>query len=197
MVSLLAVVLATACVAASAQDIDLSGEWFLQALYVEDYSISRASSAGHFDVTCGPGRCTAWKTANITVQQEANDTINALVSFDSGVQHSGVVVLAGFAIVWSDGSEWARVQPNRPVMVHVCPQAHIDPGWFQTVDQLFDSLFQYVISNVTTALAANQERTFAAEIAVIWGMFWAEANTTTQSLIRELVSNGQLEFTGA
>jgi hypothetical protein len=37
-------------------------------------------------------------------------------------------------------------------------------GWLSTLDQLYDSLFREVITNVTAGLAAGPNRTFAAEV---------------------------------
>ena len=104
--------------ASSTAAYDLSGQWFLQAAYEEDYTIT-ASSGSVFDVVCGPGRCTAWKTANITVQPVVNGTVDVFIVFDNGVQHGGEVVLAGYEMVWADASVWTRVRPSRCVITRV------------------------------------------------------------------------------
>lgn len=49
--------------------------------------------------------------------------------------------------------------PPHNVTVHICPTTHMDPGWFQTVDELYEQLFKASITNVTSALEANPTRT--------------------------------------
>ena len=61
---------------------------------------------------------------------------------------------------------------------------------------LYRTLFKPSIQNVTAALLSNPNRTHVPEIAVIWAMFWAEADAPTRAALRGLVAAGRLEFAG-
>ena len=189
----LALVLTTAAAAFISLTPDLSGAWALQGS-TEDYAITASSNSSLFDVTCGPrGPCTAWKTANITVV--AGDAL--FIRFDSGASHGGTLSASGTAMTWADDSVWSRLRPaNATLTVHVCPTSHEDPGWFQTLDELYETLFRWTISNVTAALSADPRRTFVPEISVIVAMYYEEADAASRSALRAMVAAGQVEFAG-
>ena len=96
--------------------------------------------------------------------------------------------------------QWCRVRSIKPatgkVVVHVCPSTHMDPGWFQTADQLYEDLFKETITNVSAALLANSNRTFLAEITVVWAMFVGETGEAGRAALSKLVAENRLEFAG-
>lgn len=187
-----------ACISAVAGFADLRGTWALSGVsYTELYDVVAAPPPVSFSATCSPltGPCTSWRSANLTFLNATALSIR----FDSGGSDGGVLPpgAGGARIAWGDGSAWARARaPGSRLTVHIAPAMHTDPGWFSTCDELYDSLFRPALENVTLALAVSPARTFAAEIAVIWGMHYAEANATTRSAMRALVTAGQVEFTG-
>ena len=175
---------------------DLTGNWELQATYEEGYTIS-FKNVSSFSVTCGPGPCTSWKEAVILSLGEGG-TFNGSVRiyFDSGFIDSGAVDSTNKTILWGDSSQWQRVPPSRKITVHVAPSSHLDPGWFQTVDDLYEDLFRFTILNVTAALELNPSRTYASEITSIWAMFVGEFATVGRTRLKSLISSKQLEFCG-
>ena len=187
---------AAACTALAL--VDLEGPWKLSAAYEEDYTVLPPAPDGTFAVTCSGGPCTAWKTASIAVTDAA--ALKVAIAFDSGFKDTGVAdAAAATVITWGDSSQWVRPPappPPRRITVHVCPSTHMDPGWFQTVDTLYENLFRHTITNVTQQLALNASRTFVAEIAVVWGMYVGELGAAALAQLRPLVAGGQLEFAG-
>lgn len=175
--------------------IDLEGAWKLVAGYEEDYTVAPPAPDGSFAVACVGGPCTSWKKATITVTDAA--ALKLAIAFDSGFKDTGVADDAEpTAIVWGDASAWVRPPappPPRAITVHVCPSTHMDPGWFQTVDDLYEGLFRHTITNVTRQLGLNAARTFTAEIAIVWGMFVDELGDEALAALRPLVASGQLE----
>ena len=168
----------------------LTGQWILIASYLEGYHV-QPSSTTFYTVTCNEGTCTAWKTANITVF----DDIHVQVHFDSGLIHNGTLDSTADEITWSDGSQWI-LEPTGTVNIHVVPHSHTDPGWLDTVYDLYNNSVRQIYSQVTQALLENPKRTYGTEIVVFWTMFWNEQNDTYKEQIKGLINNGQLVFTG-
>lgn len=175
---------------------DLTGNWELQATYTEGYTVS-LKNVSSFSVTCGPGPCTSWKEAVIvSLGEGGNFNGSVRIYFDSGFIDSGAVDSTNKTILWGDSSQWQRVPPSRKITVHVAPSSHLDPGWFQTVDDLYEDLFRFTILNVTAALELNPSRTYASEITSIWAMFVGEFATVGRTRLKSLISSKQLEFCG-
>ncbi|KAH3755937.1 lysosomal alphamannosidase [Pelomyxa schiedti] len=86
--------------------------------------------------------------------------------------------------------------------VHIVPHTHDDVGWLKTVDQYYYGLnnsiqyagVQYIIDNVVSALAQNPDRTFIYVETAFFARWWSEQTASTQELVQELVTSGQLEF---
>lgn len=83
-----------------------------------------------------------------------------------------------------------------PVTVHICPSTHMDPGWFETVDRLYEVLFKETVTNVSAALRKNPARTYTAEITVIWAMYVGELGAAGREDLSALVAEKRLEFAG-
>ena len=190
-----------AALGGAASAVNLTGRWKLASVgYDEEYDVTpKAAPGAVFGVACAAGPCTSWKTAAITVTDEASRTLSVL--FDSGFKDSGTADAASptAGVVWGDGSSWARVAPPGPlppIVVHVCPSTHMDPGWFQTLDDLYEQVFRFTVLNVTAALEENAARTYAPEIAVIWALFVGEFGAAGRERLQRLVASRQLEFVG-
>ena len=121
------------------------------------------------------------------------------VAFHPGTfQDTGTLSQDDRTLTWRQGGSWKRVvvPASGPVTVHVCPSTHMDPGWMQTVDQLYESLFKMTVTNVSAALVANPQRTFLAEITVVWAMYVGELGEEARAALTSLVAEGRLEFAG-
>ncbi|XP_065891997.1 lysosomal alpha-mannosidase-like [Dysidea avara] len=87
--------------------------------------------------------------------------------------------------------------------VHLIPHTHDDVGWLKTVDQYYyganntiqDAGVQYILDTVVKELTKNTERTFIYVEMAFFTRWWKEQNNDTKSLVKQLVENGQLEFT--
>ena len=89
--------------------------------------------------------------------------------------------------------------------------SHDDVGWLKTVDQYYHGSHragwvgweenqragvQYVLDTVVMELAMDPEKRFIqVETAFFW-RWWQQQDEESQELVRQLVSAGQLEFTG-
>ena len=193
--ALLALLACAALAPPASADVDLAGRWVLRTSYDEEYDVALASP-GVFGVKCVQGPCTSWKTATITVADEAARKL--AIAFDSGFKDTGLADASAPAksITWGDNSAWMRPVAPTPITVHVCPSTHMDPGWFSTVDELYETTFKWTVLNVTAALQQNPARTHAPEIAVIWAMFVGEFGAAGRDALRALVAGRQLEFVG-
>lgn len=169
--------------------VNISGEWILVASYLEGYQVQQ-QNASFYTVKCNEGVCTAWKTANITILSSGLQ-----IQFDSGLMHTGILATTYDEITWSDNSQWL-LPPTETVKIHLCPHSHTDPGWLNTINNLFNDSVRQIYSEVTQALLLNPNRTYATEIVVFWTMFWNEQNSTYKNQLLNLVNNGQLVFTG-
>ncbi|XP_046648826.1 lysosomal alpha-mannosidase-like isoform X2 [Daphnia pulicaria] len=88
------------------------------------------------------------------------------------------------------------------INVHLVPHTHDDVGWLKTVDQYYygsrtgiqKAGVQYILDSVVEELQANPERRFIyVEMAFFW-QWWEEQDESTRDVVRDLVSQGRLEF---
>ncbi|KAL6905806.1 hypothetical protein ACP4OV_003407 [Aristida adscensionis] len=102
---------------------------------------------------------------------------------------------AKFAVA-SNGSAAAAVT------VHLVPHSHDDVGWLKTMDQYYvgsnnsiqGACVMNTLDSVVDALAADAARKFVVVEQAFFQRWWAEKSPKIQSLVRELVDSGQLEF---
>nr|CAH0110923.1 unnamed protein product [Daphnia galeata] len=88
------------------------------------------------------------------------------------------------------------------INVHLVPHTHDDVGWLKTVDQYYygsrtgiqKAGVQYILDSVVEELQSNPERRFIyVEMAFFW-QWWEEQSESTRDVVRDLVSQGRLEF---
>ncbi|XP_069699539.1 lysosomal alpha-mannosidase-like [Periplaneta americana] len=96
-----------------------------------------------------------------------------------------------------------EVDPNK-LNVHLVAHTHDDVGWLKTVDEYFYGLKNYIqnanvtwiLDSATDALLANPERRFIYVETVYFWRWWLEQTPERQLQIKDLVSQGRLEFIG-
>ncbi|XP_075989719.1 lysosomal alpha-mannosidase-like isoform X1 [Anticarsia gemmatalis] len=88
--------------------------------------------------------------------------------------------------------------------VHIVPHTHDDVGWLKTVDQYYygsrnniqKAGVQYILDSVIRELWEDQKRRFIyVETAFFW-KWWVRQPVKVQAAVRDLVSQGRLQFVG-
>ncbi|XP_058102936.1 alpha-mannosidase At3g26720-like [Magnolia sinica] len=94
-----------------------------------------------------------------------------------------------------------QIVPGK-INVHLVPHTHDDVGWLKTIDQYYVgsnnsiqvACVQNVLESVVSALLADKNRKFIyAEIA-FFQRWWRQQSDAVKSIVKDLVSSGQLEF---
>ncbi|KAJ3682593.1 hypothetical protein LUZ60_015166 [Juncus effusus] len=86
--------------------------------------------------------------------------------------------------------------------VHLVPHSHDDVGWLKTIDQYYvgsnNSVRGFAVMNVLDSvvdgLLRNPDRKFVYVEQAFFQRWWAEKSERTQSIVKNLVNSGQLEF---
>ncbi|XVE67610.1 hypothetical protein DITRI_Ditri09bG0001700 [Diplodiscus trichospermus] len=90
----------------------------------------------------------------------------------------------------------------RKINVHLVPHTHDDVGWLKTVDQYYvgsnnsiqGACVQNVLDSIVPTLLADKNRKFIYVELAFFQRWWRDQSELTQSIVKELVSSGQLEF---
>jgi len=117
----------------------------------------------------------------------------------------GIVSLLAICLIASPASPagggsscgYEACHPTHPDLlnVHLVPHSHDDVGWLETVDQYYVDQVQFILDGVVRELKADPSKRFIyVEMAFFWRWFKEQDQATRQD-VRELVANGQLEFT--
>ncbi|XVF57696.1 hypothetical protein PTKIN_Ptkin07bG0002700 [Pterospermum kingtungense] len=90
------------------------------------------------------------------------------------------------------------------INVHLVPHTHDDVGWLKTVDQYYvgsnnsiqGACVQNVLDSLVPALLADKNRKFiyVEQARAFFQRWWRDQSELIQSIVRKLVSSGQLEF---
>ncbi|KAK8672388.1 hypothetical protein V6N13_110760 [Hibiscus sabdariffa] len=88
------------------------------------------------------------------------------------------------------------------INVHLVPHTHDDVGWLKTVDQYYvgsnnsiqGACVQNVLDSLVPALLADKNRKFIYVEQAFFQRWWRDQSELTQSIVKKLVSSGQLEF---
>ncbi|XP_010249229.1 PREDICTED: alpha-mannosidase At3g26720-like [Nelumbo nucifera] len=94
-----------------------------------------------------------------------------------------------------------RVVPGK-LNVHLVPHSHDDVGWLKTVDQYYvgannsirGACVQNILDSVVSALLADKNRKFIYVEQAFFQRWWRQQSEAVQSIVRQLVNAGQLEF---
>ncbi|OMO99296.1 hypothetical protein COLO4_13372 [Corchorus olitorius] len=88
------------------------------------------------------------------------------------------------------------------INVHLVPHTHDDVGWLKTVDQYYvgsnnsiqGACVQNVLDSMVTALLADKNRKFIYVEQAFFQRWWRDQSEQIQSIVKEFVRSGQLEF---
>ncbi|XP_058102931.1 alpha-mannosidase At3g26720-like isoform X2 [Magnolia sinica] len=94
-----------------------------------------------------------------------------------------------------------RIVPGK-INVHLVPHTHDDVGWLKTVDQYYvgsnnsirGACVQNVLDSVVSALLADKNRKFIYVEIAFFQRWWRQQSDAIKSIVKDLVSSGQLEF---
>ncbi|KAJ4807139.1 Alpha-mannosidase [Rhynchospora pubera] len=86
--------------------------------------------------------------------------------------------------------------------VYLVPHSHDDVGWLKTIDQYYvgsnnsigASCVLNILDSVVEGLLRNPDRKFVFAEQAFFQRWWEEQSETTQSIVKQLVNSGQLEF---
>ncbi|XVF16105.1 hypothetical protein REPUB_Repub10bG0002600 [Reevesia pubescens] len=95
----------------------------------------------------------------------------------------------------------AGIDPGK-INVHLVPHTHDDVGWLKTVDQYYvgsnnsiqGACVQNVLDSMVPALLADKNRKFIYVEVAFFQRWWRDQSELIQSIVKNLVSSGQLEF---
>lgn len=88
--------------------------------------------------------------------------------------------------------------------VHIVAHTHLDAGWIKTVDEYYygskkDLAFgavQYTYDSVVDELVKDKRRRFIMVESAFFWRWWRNVHDIKRHVVRRLVWDGQLEFTG-
>ncbi|KAH8419560.1 hypothetical protein KR222_006062 [Zaprionus bogoriensis] len=94
-------------------------------------------------------------------------------------------------------------KPNM-INVHLVPHSHDDVGWLKTVDQYYYGAknniqhagVQYILDSVVAELLKDSSRRFIQVETSFFFKWYQEQTEQVQRLVKKLVNEGRLEFTG-
>ncbi|XP_030940374.1 probable alpha-mannosidase At5g13980 [Quercus lobata] len=86
--------------------------------------------------------------------------------------------------------------------VHLVPHSHDDVGWLKTIDQYYlgtnntiqGACVQDVLDSMVPALLADRNRKFIFVEQAFFQRWWNEQSEEIQSIVKKLISSGQLEL---
>ncbi|KAL5717335.1 alpha-mannosidase [Ranunculus cassubicifolius] len=118
-----------------------------------------------------------------------------------------IVVLVMFLLVFSVESKYIAYNTSQGIVpdklnVHLVAHTHDDVGWLKTVDQYYvgsNNSIQYacvrnVLDSVVPALLADKNRKFIYVEQAFFQRWWDEQSDSIKSVVKKLVSSGQLEL---
>lgn len=90
------------------------------------------------------------------------------------------------------------------INVHLVPHSHDDVGWLKTVDQYYYGAknniqhagVQYILDSVVGELLKDSRRRFIQVETSFFSKWYQEQTEQVQRLVKKLVNEGRLEFTG-
>ena len=84
---------------------------------------------------------------------------------------------------------------STPLLVHVLPHSHCDPGWLETFEGYSGAVSQ-IIEGVIRELGKERTRTFVWAETSFFMKWYERQNREMKGKVKRLVENGQWEFVG-
>ncbi|XP_055923554.1 lysosomal alpha-mannosidase-like [Eupeodes corollae] len=102
------------------------------------------------------------------------------------------------------GYKSCPASPTKYTNIHLVPHSHDDVEWLKTVDQYYYGSktgiqragVQYILDSVIDELQKERNRRFIYVESAFFFKWWDEQSSSTQKIVKKLVNDGQLEFTG-
>ncbi|XP_065303075.1 lysosomal alpha-mannosidase-like isoform X1 [Dermacentor albipictus] len=82
------------------------------------------------------------------------------------------------------------------INVHVLSHSHIDAGWLQTVDVIYETYAAAIYDTTTFALVQKPSRRFVSAENVFFARWWRQKPAQIKDSVRQLVLSGRLQFVG-
>ncbi|XP_060656740.1 LOW QUALITY PROTEIN: lysosomal alpha-mannosidase-like [Drosophila nasuta] len=123
--------------------------------------------------------------------------------------HWGIVSLLAVLLLANQaeamcGYESCPATKANMINVHLVPHSHDDVGWLKTVDQYYYGArnniqhagVQYILDSVIQELLKDSSRRFIQVETSFFFKWYQEQTEQVQRLVKKLVNEGRLEFTG-
>ncbi|KAH8282663.1 hypothetical protein KR054_009022 [Drosophila jambulina] len=102
------------------------------------------------------------------------------------------------------GYESCPATKSNMINIHLVPHSHDDLGWLKTADQYYygnkhsiqHAGVQYIFDTVVAELAKDSRRRFIQVETAFFAKWWQDQSETKKKLVKKLVNEGRLEFTG-
>ncbi|XP_016979617.1 lysosomal alpha-mannosidase [Drosophila rhopaloa] len=113
----------------------------------------------------------------------------------------------GLHIVQSEavcGYESCPETKSNMINIHLVPHSHDDLGWLKTADQYYygnkhsiqHAGVQYIFDTVVAELSKDPRRRFIQVETAFFAKWWEDQSEIKKQLVKKLVNEGRLEFTG-
>ena len=79
--------------------------------------------------------------------------------------------------------------------VHIIAHTHDDAGWKKPIDQYYTERIEYILNSVIIELNRDPSRKFIYVEMAFFTRWWSEQTEKTKEITKNLVKNGQLQFT--
>ena len=97
---------------------------------------------------------------------------------------------------------YAAYCSEQKVNMHFVPHTHDDIGWLKTIDEYYYGAnrsiefagVQFILDSVISALEKDPTRHFIYVEIAFFARWWREQDDSMRTVVRKLVSSGQLEF---
>jgi hypothetical protein len=87
-----------------------------------------------------------------------------------------------------------KASNGQTIRAWVIPHSHCDPGWLVPMDTYYNEAVHKILTNTLYKISKNPTQRFLWAETVFFRTWWSQQNDTTKALVKNLISNKQLEF---